>query len=121
MIYLLWAVHLGIMAGCQLFMVFLLTSIFVTLFLIVLEHLRLGHASFTLILNCSASAEDKISRLLSSFARKIRIKSRNFTSAGVDYVIDLSVRNPQALTAALSEVEEIRRFSLIEYDSDDII
>jgi len=39
----------------------------------------------------------------------------------VDYVVDLAVKNPQALTAALSGCKEIRRFSLIEYDSGGIV
>jgi len=65
--------------------------------------------------------EKELTAVIKAHARKMRIKSRNFTSGGVDYVVDLAVKNPQALTAALSECKEIRRFSLIEYDSEDIV
>ena len=121
MIYLLWSIHLGIVAGCQLFMVAVLTSVFVAVVLLVWENLRVGNGSYTLVLNCDKQMEDALDSLLGKTSRKMRIKSRNYTASGVDYVITLSVRNPRQLTEALSGVEGIRRFSLIEYDSEDIV
>jgi len=121
MIYILWAVHIGIMAGCQLFMVSVITSVFVTILLLVLENLHFGRSSYTLVVNCGEQMENELTSVIKSFSRRMRIKSRNFNSAGIDYVIDLAVRNPQALTAALSEQKGIRRFSLIEYDSENIV
>jgi len=121
MIYILWSVHIGIMAGCQLFMVSIITSVFVTILLLALENLHLGRSSYTLVVNCADQMEKELTAVIKAHARKMRIKSRNFTSGGVDYVVDLAVKNPQALTAALSECKEIRRFSLIEYDSEDIV
>ena len=121
MIYILWAVHLGIMAGCQLFMVSILTSVFATVVLLVLENIKVGRSSYTLVVNCRDALEAQLAAAVKPFARRMHIKSRNFTAAGVDYVMDLSVRDPQALTAALAKVEGVSRFSLIEYDSEDIV
>lgn len=121
MIYILWAIHLGIMAGCQLFMVALLTSVFVTIVLLVWENLHLGKGSYTLVVNCDQQMEEAVSNAIKPSARSMRIKSRNYTSAGIDYVIVLSVRNPKQLTDALAAVEGIHRFSLIEHDCEDIV
>lgn len=121
MVYLLWAVHLGIMAGCQLFMVFILTSVFVILLMLLLENIRVGRSAYTLIVNCKGHAEKELTALIKPFAGRLRIKSRNYSAAGIDYVIDLTVREPQKLTEALSGMADVDRFSLIEYDSEDIV
>ena len=55
------------------------------------------------------------------FVRRMRIKSRNFTSSGVDYVFTLSVRSAKELCGKLEALEGAQRFSLIEYDSEDIV
>ena len=121
MIYILWSIHLGIMAGCQLFMVALLTSVFVAVILLVWENLRLGKRAYTLVVNCEEQMEATLKQVLGKNARRMHIKSRNFTASGIDYIVALSVRNPEQLTEALAGVEGIRRFSLIEYDSEDIV
>ena len=40
--------------------------------------------------------------------------------SGADYVIELSVKNPADLTAKLNTLN-IEKYSVIEYDSEDII
>ena len=121
MIYLLWGVHLGIMAGCQLYEVAIFTSLFATVLLLILENIKVGRSSYTLVVNCKNQLEAQLTAAVKPFARRMRIKSRNFTSSGVDYVLDLNVRDPQALSEAISKVEGVSRFSLIEYDSEDIV
>ena len=49
MLYLLWSVFIGIICGCQLFEVGVLTSVVVTIVLIALEHINFGRKSFVLI------------------------------------------------------------------------
>ena len=121
MIYILWSIHLGIMAGCQLFVVAVLTSIFVTIVLLVWENLQLGKGSYTLVINCDKQLEEELNNIIRLSARKMRIKSRNYTSSGFDYIFVLSVRNPKQLTDVLASTKGIRRFSLIEHDCEDIV
>jgi len=121
MVYLLWGIHLGIMAGCQLFMASILTSLCVAVVLLVLENVRFGRGAYTLVVHCAQAMEEELAAVLKPFVRKMRIKSRNFTSSGVDYVLTLSVRNAAQLCEKLSALEGAQRFSLIEYDSEDIV
>ena len=57
MLYLLWSVFIGIICGCQLFEVGVLTSVFVTLVLIALEHLNFGRKPFVLIVRSTEDVE----------------------------------------------------------------
>jgi hypothetical protein len=121
MIYILWGIHLGIMAGCQLFMASVLTSLCVTVVLLVMENVRFGKGAHTLVVHCAQAMEDELTAALKPFVRRMRIKSRNFTSSGVDYVFTLSVRSAKELCGKLEALEGAQRFSLIEYDSEDIV
>ena len=67
MLYLLWSVYIGIICGCQLFEVGVLTSILVTIVLVVLDNINFGRKPFILILH---SNEDIESELIDSFKNK---------------------------------------------------
>lgn len=121
MIYILWALHTGIICGCQLYEVAVITSLLVTIVLFAFENIKFGKKPFVLIIHTKENEENKFSEVLKKYTSKYRIKSRNFTSNGVDYAIELSVKNPEELTNDLSKEKYIERFSIIEYDADDIV
>ena len=112
MLYLLWSVFIGIICGCQLFEVGVLTSVFVTIVLIALEHINFGRKSFVLIVRSKEDVESDLTNLF---------KSRNYTSKGFDYAIELTYKNIQELNEELSKNERISKYSIIEYDADDIV
>ncbi|MCM1175607.1 MAG: DUF4956 domain-containing protein [Blautia sp.] len=121
MLYLLWSVHIGITCGCQLYEVAVLTSLVVTIMLIVLEHVSIGRMPFVLVLNCAPEDEKQVLETIGRQAGKIRVKSRNFTERGLDMVLELSVKSPEKLSESVRATESVKKFSLIEYDSDDIL
>ncbi len=121
MVYILWAIHIGITCGCQLYQVAILTSIVVTIILIVMEKTPLGKMPFILVIHSKATNEDSIEKAIKKVTRKYRIKTRNYTGNGIDYVIEISTDNPGQLTETLKKVKEIEKFSIVEYDTDNIM
>ena len=121
MVYLLWSVHTGICCGCQLFPVAIITSIAVTVLLIILENLHFGRKPYVIIIHSSAEIEEKIRRIFRQYCRSYRIKSRNFTTNGIDYAIEATVRKPKELAHRLNNAKRVEKFSIIEYDADDLV
>ena len=121
MLYLLWSVFIGIICGCQLFEVGVLTSIFVTIVLIILEHVNFGRKPYVLILHSTQDAEEELTKLFNSKKISHKFKSRNYTSHGFDYAIELTYKNIKELNQELSKNERISQYSIIEYDADDIV
>lgn len=119
MLYLLWSVHIGITCGCQLYEVAVLTSLVVTIVLILMNYLSLVRKPFVLVFHCEPQEDLEILNEIKSITPGFRIKSRNYTSKGMNYVIEFSTKNPQKLTERLKELD-VEKFSIIEYDSDDI-
>ena len=121
MLYLLWSVYVGIICGCQLFEVGVLTSILVTIVLVVLDHVNFGRKPFVLILHSNEDIEIKLKEVFKEKKISHKIKSRNYTNKGYDYAIELSVKDIEGLKKELSNNEHISKYSIIEYDADDIV
>ena len=125
MIYMLWSVHTGITCGCQLYKVSALTSVVITLVLIVLNFVMPVFAGkkgeFTLVAYIDKSKENELISAVKAHSGRHRVKSRSFTQSGLCIVIELTSRDPAALTDAVNGLDSIEKFSLVEYDSEDII
>ena len=121
MIYLLWSVHTGIICGCQLFPIAIATSVVVTIILLILENTSFGRKPHIVIVHSKNEVEDKLKKIFSLHCRSFRIKSRNFTGSGVDYAIEATIKDPKELARRLKNAKKIERFSIIEYDSDDLV
>ncbi len=118
MLYLLWSVYIGIICGCQLFEVGVLTCVLVTIVLIILEHLNFGKKPFVLILH---SREDIEKQLQETLKASYKIKSRNYTSKGYDYAIEFTTKDMENIKQELANNEKVEKYSIIEYDADDIV
>jgi uncharacterized membrane protein YhiD involved in acid resistance len=121
MIYLLWSIHTGIICGCQLFPIAIITSIAVTIVLLILENTNFGRKPHIVIIHSKNEIEDKLKKIFSLHCRGFRIKSRNFSGSGVDYAIEATIKDPKDLARRLKNAKKVERFSIIEYDSDDLV
>ncbi len=121
MLYILWAVHTGIVCGCQLYEVAVLTSLLVTIVLLILEHLNFGRKPYILVVNTKGDAEAEICSILKDLSKSFRIKSRNYNEDEVNYAIELSVNDPHALGEKLRASGSVIRFSIVQYDAEDIL
>ena len=120
MLYLLWSVYVGIICGCQLFEVGVLTSIIVTIVLIVLEHIKFGRKPFVLIMHSDTDIENDLNTLFKSLKMSYKFKSRNYTNKGYDYAIEFTTKDINILKEKLVEMK-VSKYSIIEYDADDIV
>lgn len=122
LIFILWSIHIGITCGCQMYEIAIMTSIIATFVLIVLNYINVRTKTHILVMH-SKNAENEriISDILGKYTKKYRVKSRNYTNKGMDYVFEIIMSNATELSVALEKEVCIERFSLMEYDSDDIL
>lgn len=120
MVYLLWSVHIGIVCGCQLYEVAVFTSIVVTVVFFVLEHVTFGKRPYVVVCKCKNEEQEKVLEAIKANSKAYKIKSRNYTSSGLDMVIEFSSKNVEAVAQKMIECA-IERFSIIEYDNEDVL
>ncbi len=122
LIFILWSLHIGITCGCQLYEMAVITSLIATFILVVFERMNRRIKSHILVVHSnSAQKEEEIKKLLEKNTRRYRIKSRNYTEKGMDYVFEAVIKEPGSLAYDLEQAEAVERFSIMEYDSDDVL
>lgn len=122
LIFILWAIHIGITCGCQLFEMAVVTSLVATIVLVILNRINIVMKSHILVVHCQfAENENNLVDLLKKYTRRYRVKSRNHTEKGMDFVFEIVTREAAALAGELEKADGVERFSLMEYDSDDIL
>ena len=121
MLYLLWSVFIGIICGCQLYEVGILTSVVVTIVLLILENINFGRKPFVLIAHSDKNQEEYLEKLFKDKKISYKFKSRNYTSKGFDYAVEFTYKDIKEITKELSKNERISKYSIIEYDADDIV
>ena len=120
MLYLLWSVHIGITCGCQLYELAVITFIVVTVILIVFEFVKIGKSSYVLVFHYDGDKDFDFDSEFKDLGCKYRVKSRNYTASGVDYVVEFSKCKTEDVVAKLKEAG-IEKLSVMEYDNDDIV
>lgn len=122
LLFILWSVHTGITCGCQLFGLCIITSLAVTIVLVVLNRVHFRSKSHILVIHLAyAEAQGDLERILNARAKRLRVKSRNFTGKGVHYVYELITTDPDLLTEEIANLDYVQQFSLMEYEPDDIV
>ena len=120
MLYILWSVHIGITCGCQLYELAVITFIVVTLLLIAFEFIKIGRSSYVLVFHSDDDKGFDFAGVLKDVKCKYTVKSRNYTSTGIDYVVNLSKCDTEQVVSALKDAG-IQKISLMEYENDDIV
>ena len=121
MLYLLWSVYIGIICGCQLYEVGVLTSIIVTICLIALDYINFGKKPYVLILHSDKDIEKDLQKLFKEKRISHKFKSRNYTNKGYDYAIEFTTKDMEGLKSNLINNKVVSKYSIIEYDADDIV
>ena len=121
MLYLLWSVFIGIICGCQLYEVGILTSIVVTVALIALDTINFDKKPLVVIVRSAEDVEEDLTKIFKERKISYKFKSRNFSNKGFDYAIELTCKDIKDLNVTLSKNERISKYSIIEYDADDIV
>ena len=121
MLYLLWSVYIGIICGCQLYEVGVLTSIIVTIALIVLDRVNFGRKPYVLILHSDEDIEKDLQKEFKEKNISHKFKSRNYTNKGYDYAIEFTTKDMEGLKEDLKNNKAVSKYSIIEYDADDIV
>lgn len=122
MVYILWAIHTGIVCGCQLYKVSILTSIIITVVMVCFNLFKNGEKGYCLVASLKTSGDEgELVACVKQHSKHFRVKNRNYSGKSVDYVIECALKNPQEMLSALEQKEIVERFSLMEYDSGNMV
>lgn len=117
--YLFWSISVGIIAGAGLYALAVILSLCVTVLILVLDLIPTLRAPCMLVISGeSVEAESAMLACVKKQAGRIRVRSRNATQRGAEWIIELQVKNEAELLRELTEVPGILSVNLLSHDGE---
>lgn len=115
MMYLFWSIHSGIMIGCQLYRIAVMTSLLITVVLLGFSLFNLYTKQYSVIIKTkSVVNDDFIFDLFRDNSKSIKIEARNYSSNGYDYIISAKIKKMDDINIKLSSNNVIEKYSILE-------
>lgn len=119
LVFLFWAISIGIICGAGLYEVALVTSVVVTVCILALDLLPVAKAPMMLVVNSSVmDGEGAILQVVEKYAKYYKVKSRNLGNGRLDLVVELRVKDESGLVGEVAAIEGMISASLIAHDGE---
>ena len=119
LVFMFWAISIGIICGAGLHVVALIVSIIVTAVIYLLDLIpAIKDASILVVQTNDNGMENAIKKKIDAYAKHYRIKSRNMTVTGMDMVVELSVKEGDKLLKDICALEGVENVSLLDHDGE---
>ena len=117
--YLFWSISMGIIIGTGLFELALFVNACVTALVLLLDLLPAFRAPCVLVISAARdTADENLLAAIRQYSTKVKVRSRNVSKRGVEWVIELWTRQDAALSDAVLAVEGVSSANLLSHDGD---
>lgn len=119
LVFLFWAISIGIICGAGLYEIAVLTSLLVTVGIICLDLIPTSKAPMMLVVNATdLEAEAAILEAVKEAGKVCKVKSRNYTAGHLDMIVEVRVKEEAKLIKTVSEITAVSSVSLIAHDGE---
>lgn len=117
--YLFWSISLGIVTGAGLFELALLVSLAVAVLISALDMLPAFRAPCLLVVNGESIDQEKdLFDCVSKHCKRYKIRSRNVTQRGVEWILELQVKDEIQLIHSVMELEHLTNIHLMTHSGE---
>ncbi len=119
LMYLFWSISIGIIVGAGLFELSILLSLATALLILGLDLLPVFKASVLLVVSGNGiELEEELLNCVKVQAKFAKIRSRNITTRGVEWIIELQTRKEEELVSQIIGIENVQSVQLMTHDGE---
>ena len=119
LVFLFWAIAIGIICGVGLYHIAGVMSIIVTVLIFVLDMIPVVKVPMILVVRSSKSdMQGEILAVLSENTRYYKVKSRNITNGRLNMIIELRTKEESGLLDAICNLDGVEYASLLDHDGE---
>ena len=119
LMFLFWAISVGIICGAGLAQVAIVLSIVITLAILILNRFPVARAPMILVVNANdIDAENEVKKAIEKFEKHFKIKSRNLTDKTLDLVIELRTTHGGELVREVMALPTVTSAALLSHDGE---
>ena len=117
--YLFWSISMGIISGAGLFELAILLSVCVTILVVALDMVPTFRAPCILVVSADKETEEKaVMNCVKGFAKTAKIRSRNISKHGTEWIVEMQTKNEAALVKAVAEIGGVVSVNLMTHDGE---
>ncbi len=121
MVFLLWAVTLGILAGSELYELALVLCLWATLALVILTLIPTVRAPGLLVVNGEPEGwEEAVAREVRSSGRLCRVKARNAVRDRLEVIYEVRTGKPSELLSRVRQVPGVTEASMLSHEGSEL-
>lgn len=119
LVFLFWAIALGIICGTGLYHIAFIITIVLTLLIFALDMLPVAKVPMILVVQCKQSnLQNKILSVVADESKYYKVKSRNIAENRLNMVIELKTNQESELLSKVNELEGVDYVSLIDHEGE---
>lgn len=117
-VFLFWALAVGIVVGAGMFLQAVLGSIIIALILVVFARRKIGIHPYILVVSCAnAEAEAAVMKAIAEAVTSSSIKAKTVTAAGIELSVEVTLKNDEtAFVTGLCALDGVATASLVTYN-----
>ena len=117
--YLFWSIAVGICCGAHIVEIAIALTIIMTVALIVMDRMPIGRTPMLLIVYADiAEREPAMLEVVKKYSKYVKVKTRNVTDSGCDYIIEVNVSDGYHLICDMKALEGMEKVSLVSHDGE---
>lgn len=119
LLFLFWSIGTGIICGTGLYKIAIIVAICVTVAILILRLIpEMKETNILFVSSSDKDIETALSSAVSQNSLSNRIKSRNITARGIDFVYEVRAKDAKSLVSAIDALDGINSVSLIEHEGE---
>ena len=115
--FLFWSISIGIITGAGLFELAILLSLAVAVLISALDMLPALRAPCLLVVSAqTCDVEEKLLACVKQHTKSAQVRSRNISQRGIEWIIDMQVKNEAELVQHVAGIETVSSVHLMTHD-----
>ena len=116
-VFMFWAVFVGIANGVANLKVSFTTSIIIFLIMMIVKKFPLTTRSFLLIIKCNPESENELLEIISKNCKKFYLKSKNINNTQLELIFEANIEDEKILSKNISETNGVIDLNILSYSS----
>lgn len=119
LVFLFWAIAVGIICGAGLYNIAAIVSIIVTILIFALDMMPIAKVPMLLVIRASErDMQEDILAVVKEASKYYKVKSRNITGNRLNMIIELRTREEGRLLESICDLEGVEYASLLDHDGE---
>lgn len=117
--YLFWSISMGIVVGAGLYELAIVLSLCMTILQIGLDFFPAVRAPYLLVVSADKQVqEEALLADVKAYATKAKVRSRNVTAKGTEWIVELQVKDAAGLVSSVADLDGVSAVNLLSHDGE---